>query len=230
VVDTFQAITGRHGVLRYESTPVKPEQIELVLQAAIAAPSAANTQPWVFVVVTEPELARQVALYLLRTQEEVVLRRVIGAPDPFIERLMGLYDGFVDAPCFIVLCRSQRVDLAPPEFSSTVRDWDLCALGAAMANLMAAATDLGLGTRWFGCMMVGESSAPLARLLQIPDGIEIVAATPLGYHNEPAKERPVQPLDALTGYCRGDHHKLAALLKGKVPLHDVVYYDQYAER
>jgi nitroreductase len=229
-VETLFAITGRHGVLRYEPTPVEPEKIEQVLRAAIAAPSAANTQPWLFVVVTEPELARQVARYLLRTQEEAVLRCVIGAPEPFVERLMGLYDGFVDAPCFVVLCRSQRVDLAPPEYASTVRDWDLCALGAAMANLMAAATDLGLGTRWFGCMMVGESSVSLKRVLSIPDGIEIVAATPPGYHNEPAKERPVQSLDALTGYCRGDHRKLAALLKGKVPLHDVVYYNRYAER
>ena len=57
-METFQAITGRHGVLRYEPTPVEPAKIEQVLQAAIAAPSAANTQPWLLVVVTEPELVR----------------------------------------------------------------------------------------------------------------------------------------------------------------------------
>jgi nitroreductase len=228
-VETFQAITGRHGVLRYKPTPVEPERIERVLQAAIAAPSAANSQPWEFVVVTDPGLARQVAEYLLHTQEKYVFRRLLGTPEPFIKRLMGLYDEFANAPCFILLCRRQRVALAPPEYHATVRDWDLCSLGAVMANLMAMATDLGLGTRWFGCMMVSGSSSPLKRMLSIPGDVEVVAATPLGYHDEPPKERPVQPLETLTGFQRGDKYKLAALLEGKVALEDVVHYDGYRE-
>lgn len=226
-METFDAITARHGVLRYKPTPVEPEKIERVLQAAIAAPSAANTQPWEFVVVTEPGLARQVAEYLMRTQEEYVFRRLLETPEPFIARLMGLYDEFTNAPCFIVLCRHQRVDLAPPEYAPVIRDWDLCSLGAAMANLMAAATDLGLGTRWFGCMMIDESSAPLKQMLNIPDEVEVVAVTPLGYHDELPKERPVQPLAVLTDFRRGDKYKLAALLKGKVALEDVVHYNGY---
>jgi nitroreductase len=227
-VETFDAITGRHGVLRYRPTLVEPDKIELVLRAAIAAPSAANTQPWEFVVVTEPELTRQVAEYLMRTQEEHVFRRLLGTPESFIARLMQLYDEFHNAPCFIVLCRHQRVALAPPEYGPVVRDWDLCCLGAAMSNLMAAATDLGLGTRWFGCMMMDDSSKPLKQMLGIPDEVEIVAVTPLGYHDEPAKERPVQPLEVLATFRRGDGHALAALLKGKVALEHVVHYNGYS--
>jgi nitroreductase len=226
-METFQALTSRHGVLRFKSTPVEPEKIERVLRAAVAAPSAANTQPWEFVVVTDPELARQVATYLLRTQKEFVFRRLLETPEAFIERLMHLYDEFANAPCFVVLCRHQRVALAPPEYAAILRDWDLCSLGAAMANLMAAATDLGLGTRWFGCMMLDESDAPLKRMLAVPDELEIIAATPLGYHDEPPKERPVQPLETLTGFRRGDKYKLAALLKGKLALEDVVHYNGY---
>ena len=64
-METFQAITRRQGVLRFKPTPVEPEKIEMVLKAAIAAPSAANTQAWEFVVVTDPELALQVAEYLV---------------------------------------------------------------------------------------------------------------------------------------------------------------------
>ncbi len=224
-METFRAITNRHGVLRYKSTPVEAAKIERVLQAAIAAPSPANTQPWEFVVVTEQELARQVAESLVRAQEEHVFRRLLGTPEDFIARLMRLYDEFANAPCFILLCRRQRVDLAPPEYAAVVRDWDLCSLGAGLANLMAAAADLGLGTRWFGSPMMDD--APLKQLLDIPDLVEIIAVTPLGYHDEPPKERPVQPVEALTGFRRGDKHKLAALLKGKLALEDVVHYDGY---
>lgn len=237
-MEAFQAITSRHGVLNYKRTPLEAEKIEQVLRAAVAAPSAANTQPWEFVVITAPGLARQVAEYLVRTQKEYVFRRLLEAPEPFIERLMGLYDGLANAPCFIVLCRHQRAAWAAPEYAATVRDWELCSLGAAMANLMAAATDLGLGTRWFGNPMLVENPAhsrgdeggtPLRRMLSIPDQVEIVAVTPLGYHDEPPKERPVQPLEALTSFQRGDKYKLAALLKGKVPLQDVVHYNRYSD-
>jgi nitroreductase len=226
-METFQAITSRHGVLRFKSTPVEPEKIERVLQAAIAAPSPANTQPWEFVVVTEPGLARQVAEYLVHVQEEYVFRRLLGAPEDYVARLMRLYDEFVNVPCFILLCRRQRVALVSPEYAAVVRDWDLCSLGAAMANLMASATDLGLGTRWFGNLKMDQDGAPLKQMLDIPNEVEIVAVTPLGYHDEPPKERPIQPMEALSGFRRGDPNKLAALLRGKVALEDVVYYDTY---
>lgn len=219
---------NRHGVLRYRPTPVEQEKVEQVLRAAVAAPSPANTQPWEFVVVTEPELARQVAEYLVRTQEEYVFRRLLGTPEAFIARLMHLYDEFAAAPCFIVLCRHQRAGLASPEYAAVVRDWDLCSLGAAMVNLMVAAADLGLGTRWFGNPMMDD--APLKQMLDIPDEVEVVAVTPLGYHDEPPKERPVQPLEALTQFRRGDKHRLAALLKGKLALEDVVHHNAYSVR
>ncbi|MFZ5916349.1 MAG: nitroreductase family protein [Chloroflexota bacterium] len=242
-MEAFQAITARQGVLRYRPTPVEPARIDHVLRAAVAAPSTANSQPWAFVVVTEPEWTRRLADYLLRTQREHVLRGLLEAPEPFIDHLMGLYDGLIDAPCFIVFCRRQRVALAPapereqapapergqasPQYAAVVRDWDLCSLGAAMANLMIAATALGLGTRWFGNPMLDP--APLQAMLGIPDGVEIVAVTPLGYHDEPAKARPIQPLTALTGFQRGDKYKLAALLQGKLALEDVVHYNRWRD-
>ncbi len=228
-METLRALTSRHGVLRYRPAPVEPEKIEQVLRAAVSAPSTANTQPWEFVVVTETRLARRVAEYLVRTQEEFVFRRLLGTPEAFLARLMRLYDELADAPCFIVLCRHQRAELAAPEYGHVVRDWDLCSLGAAMANLMAAATDLGLGTRWFGSPMMDQGQSPLKHLLGIPGKVEVIAVTPLGYHEEPPKERPVQPLEAITGFRRGDAASLAALLKGKLALADVVHYNAYAD-
>jgi nitroreductase len=226
-VETLEAIAARHGVLRYRPTPVEEREIECVLRAAAAAPSPANTQPWEYVVVTDPLLVQEIAEYLVRTQEEYVLRRLLETPEDFIAHLMRLYDGLSNAPCYIVLCRHQRVDLGRSEYRPVVRDWDLCSLGAAMANLMMAATDLGLGTRWFGSPMMEGGGAPLRQVLEVPDGVEIVAVTPLGYHDERRKKRPVQPLETLTTFRRGDRSRLAALLKGRLALEDVVHYDRY---
>lgn len=226
-METFEAIMRRHGVLSYRNTPVEPDKIERVLRAAVAAPSPANTQPWAFVVVIDAELVRQVAEHLVRAQEKLVFGRVLEAPGPFIAQLMRLYDGLANVPCFIILCRQQRVDLAPEEFSAVVRDWDLCSLGAAMENLMVAAADLDLGTRWFGSPMIDDGGSQLHQILRIPDRVEIVAVTPLGYHDEPPKERPVQSMELLSGFRRGDKASLAALLDGKLALDEVVHFDRF---
>jgi len=224
-MDTFEAIQRRHGVLDFKPDPVPAKTVTRILQAAIAAPSPANTQPWEFVVIDDPDLTQAVAEILIKNQEEHVFHRLLEAPADFTQDLIRLYEHLDRAPCFIVICRHQRVDLGPPAFDSLVRDWDLCSLGAVMGNLMLAATALGLGTRWFGNPMMNPE--PLKTLLQIPAHIEIIAVTPLGYHQELPKERTSQPLEALVEFKRGDKYKLAALLQGKLPLGTVIHKNSY---
>ncbi|MGD2205356.1 MAG: nitroreductase family protein [Anaerolineae bacterium] len=52
---------SRRSIRRYQDRPVPDELIEQMLEAARLAPSAANSQPWRFVVVRDPELRRRVA-------------------------------------------------------------------------------------------------------------------------------------------------------------------------
>ncbi len=52
--EVFAAIFGRRSIRRYvEDNEVEQEKIVKLLQAAMAAPSACNIQPWEFIVVTE---------------------------------------------------------------------------------------------------------------------------------------------------------------------------------
>lgn len=52
---TLDWILARRSIRRYHRTPVEPEKIEGLLQAAMAAPSANNKRPWHFIVVQERE-------------------------------------------------------------------------------------------------------------------------------------------------------------------------------
>ena len=45
--------TKRVSIRKYQNRPVEPEKVEQMLRAAMAAPSAANQQPWEFYVVTD---------------------------------------------------------------------------------------------------------------------------------------------------------------------------------
>jgi nitroreductase len=53
--DLIQTIFARRSVRKYASEPVSKEDIQTLLEAAMAAPSASNRKPWQFVVVTERE-------------------------------------------------------------------------------------------------------------------------------------------------------------------------------
>jgi nitroreductase len=50
---TIRAILGRRSVRRFEERPVDPEVVNVLIECASAAPSAANSRPCHFVVVTE---------------------------------------------------------------------------------------------------------------------------------------------------------------------------------
>jgi nitroreductase len=56
---TLETIFHRRSIRKYTDRPVEPEKLDLLLQAAMAAPSAMNCKPWEFILVTDPEKLAQ---------------------------------------------------------------------------------------------------------------------------------------------------------------------------
>jgi len=55
-------ITNRRSIRKYQSDkPVKKQQLERLLEAAMLAPSACNSRPWEFIVITKRELLDEIA-------------------------------------------------------------------------------------------------------------------------------------------------------------------------
>lgn len=54
--DILDIILRRRSIRRYSTQPVEQEKIIQLLQAAMAAPNAANSQPWEFIVVTDKDV------------------------------------------------------------------------------------------------------------------------------------------------------------------------------
>ncbi|MBN1249695.1 MAG: nitroreductase family protein [Anaerolineae bacterium] len=61
-------VLRRRSIRCHQERPVPREMFELLLRAAMAAPTACNSQPWEFVVITEPET-------LARLREKLVFAR-----------------------------------------------------------------------------------------------------------------------------------------------------------
>ena len=53
--DLIQTILARRSIRKYTEEPVSEEAIQVLLEAAMAAPSASDRKPWQFVVVTKRE-------------------------------------------------------------------------------------------------------------------------------------------------------------------------------
>lgn len=93
------------------------------------------------------------------------------------------------APVIIVAC-------ADPTLSGIKGDQEyyLLDVGILMEHLVLAATEQGLGTCWIGWFDEQKAKAALG----VPDGIRVVASTPLGFPSEEPAARPRKSQAELT--------------------------------
>ena len=58
----MKEILNRRSIRKYEDRPVEKEKIDQLLRAAMQAPSAANQQPWEFIVVEDKDALNKLSL------------------------------------------------------------------------------------------------------------------------------------------------------------------------
>lgn len=132
-MEILEAIYQRCAVRSYLDQTVENPVMEALLDAAIHAPSAMNSQPWVFAIVQNKELlenwSARAKAYGLATltgnPQGDHWRTILTKPD---------YNMFYDAPVLIVICAKPGDGLMPVE--------DCC---LAAQNLMLAAHAKWLG-------------------------------------------------------------------------------------
>ena len=109
------------------------------------------------------------------------------------EQLRQVYkpDWFIQAPLVIFGCGTDVPAERPDQ-----RDWIDLDLGIAFDHLVLAAHDLGLGTCWIGSL----DQAATREMLGLPDDVEPIVVTPLGYPAVPPREKKRKPLSDLVRY------------------------------
>jgi nitroreductase len=155
-METWDTIRARRNVRQYTDQPIARDDLERILEAGRRAPSAGNWQPWDFVVVTDREQLIELAKAWERGGRHIA-----------------------QSAATIALVAKDPVDEAR-------RDWLPYDFGQATANMMLAATDLGIGS---GHSAV-QDQEQARRVLGLPDGYRTAYMIGLGY---PA-DRPLQPL------------------------------------
>ena len=150
---------GRRSIRSFTPEAVSDELVQTLLEAAMAAPSAAAKDPWRFVVVREPALLAQIAEAL--PNGKMIAHAAVG----------------------IVVCGD--IDTAHDrQLSYLLQD-----CSAAIQNLLLAAHILGLGACWLGVHPREERVRRLITLLALPFTVIPVAGIAIGWPAENKEPR-----------------------------------------
>jgi nitroreductase len=108
------------------------------------------------------------------------------------EELRRIYDRdwFVEPPLVICACRY------PMDPARQRKDYTDVDVGIVVDHLILAAAELGLGTCWIGAY----DPVAAREILGLPDEVEPVVFTPLGYPAAPPREKQRKSLDELVCY------------------------------
>ena len=137
-MNTSEAIRSRRSIRKYvKDAQIPQEHYEMILEAAMMAPSACNRRPWEFVVVEKEEtkemlMKLQPYSKMLKTATAAIV--VCGKPD--LQK--GICEGFWPQDC-----------------------------GAAIQNMLLQAKELGYGTCWCGLYPASKHLEDCQQLLEV---------------------------------------------------------------
>jgi nitroreductase len=175
--DFFSVVRAQRAHRAFTDDSVPDELVERVLEAATYAPSAENTQPWVFVVVRDAASRERIGELNRRAWEggggEFSRPRL--SPEVFAKVESGATGGIADAPVIVVVCG---------DTSRCVEAVLEASIWPAAQNLLLAAQALGLGAALTTLTTVFGDE--LRALLALPDHVRPMGIVPLG--------RPAKPL------------------------------------
>lgn len=180
----LNTIKGRRTTRKFTSQPVSRDQMEVVIEAGLFAPSGHNKQPWHFTVVNNQELMNEM--------NDAVKNLAKASADPMIQRMAQneQFHIFYNAPAMVVVSGSA-------EMGVTMRED--CA--AAAQNMLLAAESIGLGACWNGMVSFlfnSPMASEYAQKLQLPEGFAPLYAIVLGEKAVEATQAPARRPSTVT--------------------------------
>jgi nitroreductase len=148
----IQTILSRRSVRHFTDEPVDKPLLEVLIRAGMAAPSARNIQPWLFIGITNRNTLDQLAEGL-----------------PYAKMLYK-------APSAVVVCGDTNKTPADSPEGYWVQD-----CSAATQNILLAAEALGLGAVWTGVFPRPERVRVVRDVLELPGVIIPLNVIPIGY-------------------------------------------------
>ena len=185
----YEALSTLRAVRRLKTAPIPTDVLGRVLQAAAWAPTGGNAQPWLIVLVTDPEPKQKLgALYAgsWRNFAKGYEARLAGLSETDRAReartlaaANHLGDHFGEAPAIAVFCFNPKFMAITDAKLDRVSVVGGGSVYTAVQNLMLACRAEGLG-----CVLTTllcEHEEKVREILAIPQPWGTAAAIPMGY-------------------------------------------------
>jgi nitroreductase len=170
--EVLKTIKNRRSIRSYKQEQIRQEELDLILEAGIYAPSAHNDQPWHFTVIQNKE----VILSISNKSKELMAKCDIDwmkriGEDPKTNIIHN-------APTLIIVSGDKNA--VSPKVDCS----------AAIQNMLLAAESLTIGSTWLGLVKFFFTLEEEVKALGIPEGYEAYYGVALGYK---ATEKEIFP-------------------------------------
>ena len=139
--DTFSVIHARKSVRNFTGAPVSKTDLDKIIRAGMAAPTAVNMQPWSFIVVTDRNKLDELAEGL-----------------PYAKMLFK-------AGAAIIVCTE------PDKAHGKSKDMAVIDASLGGENILLAIEALGLGGVWTAAFPYADRVKHVRTVLKIPDEV-----------------------------------------------------------
>lgn len=183
-----RVIEKRRSIRKFSNKPIEKNKIIDLIASARMSPSAANRQPWYFVVVEnekKDKIAQVMEDQLKMSDQELDSTKYATHTYQATSSLVNSIRIIREAPILIVVFRP---------ISKDFRDADYLSIGSAVEHICLKATDYNLGSIWLRDVIYAKNE--IERIFSYQD-MELVVSVAIGFSNEESYPRKKKPMEAI---------------------------------
>lgn len=165
----------RHSSRSFKKQKIKKEDIIDIIDCARLAPSAANRQNWLFIILEDKEkdkIALMMEEYLQKIEEKIKSKEKPTKEYSPVQSVIESIQVIKEASNLILVFRHDDINWLEGDYLS---------IGCAVEHMVLRATDLGLNSLWLRDVIYLKSK--ITNLFNLND-MELVTGLALGYENE----------------------------------------------
>lgn len=202
-MNTFEAVSSRRSIRTFKDTNISNEMINRIIDAGIKAPSSKNKQPWKFIITKDVEKDKVMDVIVQGVETEKNGVGLLPNGKHLIPSVLNTLKAMKQAPVLVFVFNTEKSDFLFENVSTEekfVATSNILSIGAAIENILLAATDLGIASLWICdtvfayreiCSYFGE------------DG-QLVSAIALGYSAEQPYTITKKDFDTVTLWKGGN--------------------------
>jgi nitroreductase len=192
-MDFYETVKRRRTVREFQSKPVEEEKLMRILAAGLKAPSHNHLREWEFILIKDFEQRKKIVDlgvmardYSNEEAEKATATMSEWERPAYLAALPVQRRMLMSSPELLMICFRMKKPLN--ECKTLYELNNFASVWACIENILLAMAAEGL----YGVTFIPRGTAPLKKLLGVPDDYEVATLIPIGYPQEySVRQKPV---------------------------------------